>query len=156
MAAVKELQKVGLAAIEGDHLLVVRKKGAHAFILPGGKPEGTEQDLETLSWEVNEELGCSIAETRFEGAFTDVAADISDTIVTVRLYTGKLIGDPSPASEIEELAWIRITGLCDLPLAPSLINQILPHLRREQSGVVAIAPRRCGLTTERLGRLASA
>jgi 8-oxo-dGTP diphosphatase len=151
MVARNELLKVGLAAIEGDHLLVVRKKGGHAFILPGGKPEEAEQDLETLSREVDEELGCSITQMQFEGAFVDVAADMTDTIVTVRLYTGNLLGDPRPESEIEELAWISLVGPCDLPLAPSLTNQILPHLHRKQSAAAEIALTRCRITTERLG-----
>lgn len=133
MTTRKELKKVGLATIEDGLLLVVRKRGTHSFILPGGKPEGAEQDLETLNREVNEELGCSVAHAHFEGAFTDVAADLCETVVTVRLYAGKLIGDPHPASEIEEIAWINLAGPFELPLAPSLTNKILPHLNREQS-----------------------
>ena len=150
MVASRELQKVGLAAIEGGCLLVVRKKGTRAFILPGGKPEGAEQDLETLSREIDEELGCSVGYLRFEGAFTDVAADTPNTIVTVRLYAGKLLGDPHPASEIEELAWISLNGPCDLPLAPSLTNKILPHLHRELSAVISRAPTPCRVRAERL------
>ncbi len=148
----KKLQKIGLATIEGDRLLVVRKKGTRAFILPGGKPEGAEHDLDALSREVNEELGCSIANVRFEGAFTDAAAEIPDTIVTVRLYAGELIGHPHPASEIEELAWVPLTGSCDLPLAPSLTNKILPHLHREQSRLHRSKPR---VTLEKLKHRAS-
>jgi 8-oxo-dGTP diphosphatase len=64
---------------------------------------------------------------------------MSDTIVTVRLYAGKLLGHPRPASEIEELAWVALTGPCNLPLAPSLTNKILPYLRREQSRAAAQA-----------------
>jgi 8-oxo-dGTP diphosphatase len=134
-----ELQKVGLATIEGGCLLVVRKTGTQTFILPGGKPEGAENDLDTLSREVREELGCSICNLRFEGAFTDIAADMFETIVTIRLYAGKLIGDPHPTSEIEELAWVPLAGPCDLPLAPSLTNKILPHLHYKKGWVAAHA-----------------
>ena len=130
MISNKEIKKVGLATIENGQLLVVRKKGTYSFILPGGKPEGSEQDLETLNRELQEELGCSFADPHFEGSFSDVAADLYETIVTVRLYAAKLVGDPRPASEIEEIAWVNLMGSVDLPLAPSLTNKILPHLNR--------------------------
>src|SRR5579872_607731 len=103
MAESKALQKVGLAMIKEDHLLVVRKRGTKTFILPGGKHEGRENDLQALRRELHEELGCRLKNARFEGSFTDTAADLFDTIITVRLYAGVLSGEPHPASEIEEL-----------------------------------------------------
>ncbi len=114
--------------IKEDQLLVVRKRGTVSFILPGGKPEGREDDLEALQRELQEELGCHVVGARFEGAFTDKAADLVNTIVTVRLYAGNLRGKPRPASEIEEMAWVSLSAPSHLPLAPSLTNQILPHL----------------------------
>jgi 8-oxo-dGTP diphosphatase len=128
MAASKALLKVGLAMIKEDHLLVVRKRGTKTFILPGGKPEGREKDLEALRRELQEELGCTLTKARFEGAFTDTAADLLNTVVTVRLYAGILSGEPRPASEIEELAWVSLCAPSDLPLAPSITNKILPYL----------------------------
>jgi 8-oxo-dGTP diphosphatase len=126
--------KIGLAVTEGDRVLLVRKRGGGCFILPGGKPERGEDDLETLSREIQEELGCTIQadSLAFLGSFTDVAADTSNAIVTVRLYKGALIGSPAPKSEIEALRWIR--NLEDgSVLAPSLRNQILPFLFSQAS-----------------------
>jgi 8-oxo-dGTP diphosphatase len=59
--ACRWIHKVGLAVVSGDRLLVVRKRGTGTFILPGGKPEGSEGDLATLAREVDEELGCDSA-----------------------------------------------------------------------------------------------
>lgn len=129
----KTIRKVGLAAVESGHLLVVRKRGGALFILPGGKPEGKELDLETLNRELHEELGCAVAHTRFEGAFTDEAAEMSDTLVVVRLYAGTLVGTPQPAAEIEEMAWLDLSAPGSLPLAPSLTNHILPYLCRREA-----------------------
>lgn len=125
----RRIFKVGLAVTDGDRLLVVRKKGGYRYILPGGKPEKGEGDLETLSREIFEELGCAIEHNTLEflGAFTDTAADMSDTTVTVRLYGGRLEGMPSAKAEIETLRWIS-RGEDDNSLAPSLKNQILPFL----------------------------
>lgn len=127
--AIRELMKIGLAMIKEDSLLVVRKRGTICFILPGGKPEGRENDLEALRRELREELGCVVVAPRYAGAFTDKAADLQNTVVTVRLYTGTLRGEPQPASEIEELAWLKLTQPVNLPLAPSITNKILPYLR---------------------------
>ena len=129
----RTIQKVGLAAVEAGRLLVVRKRGGSLFILPGGKPEGRERDLETLSREVREELGCRVSHAKFEASFTDDAAEMSDTVVVVRLYAGKLVGKPQPASEIEEMAWLDLAAPNSLPLAPSLINHILPYLSRREA-----------------------
>ena len=120
--------KVGLAVMDAGRILLVRKRGAEVFILPGGKPEAGEDDLATLHREIDEELGCRVemAGLQFEGAFTDQVAGKPDTTVTVRLYRGTLIGEPQCRAEIEELRWIAAAELYGTPLAPSLTNQILP------------------------------
>jgi 8-oxo-dGTP diphosphatase len=124
------IEKVGLATFDGDRLLVVRKRGGTLFILPGGKPEGQEGDLATLARELDEELGCRVAKPILSGVFKDRAAGIDDAIVIVRLYTGELLGDPLPQAEIEEIAWLNMRKPGSLPLAPSIVNGIIPHLRR--------------------------
>jgi 8-oxo-dGTP diphosphatase len=134
--------KIGLAMIKEDSLLVVRKRGTVCFILPGGKPEGRENDLEALRRELREELGCVLVAPRFAGAFTDKAADLRNTVVTVRLYAGRLRGEPQPASEIEELAWVKLTEPVELPLAPSITNKILPYLRAHLTPKAGASPRR--------------
>ncbi len=125
----KHILKVGLAVIDGARVLVVRKRGGFRFILPGGKPESGENDVQTLRREIEEELGCGLDDKTIEflGDFTDTAADMTDTTVTVRLYKGRLDGRPSPRSEIETLRWVA-SGEDDGSLAPSLRNQILPFL----------------------------
>jgi 8-oxo-dGTP diphosphatase len=130
MMSCKWIEKVGLAALDDGRLLVVRKHGGTMFILPGGKPEGTEGDLAALTRELDEELGCSVSSPSLSGVFTDRAAGVSDAVVVVRLYQGNLVGNPIPQAEIEELAWLDIRKPDTLPLAPSIVNGILPHLRK--------------------------
>jgi len=127
----KWIHKVGLAAERDGQLLVARKRGLDTFILPGGKPEGDETDLQTLSREVIEELGCAIEQPILRGVFKDVAAGSSESVVVVRLYSAKLVGEPTPCSEIEELAWVDMEKP-GLKLAPSISNRILPFLRRKR------------------------
>ena len=129
---VKWIHKVGLAAERDGHLLVARKRGLDTYILPGGKPEGEETDLQTLAREVTEELGCAIEKPFLRGVFKDIAAGASGTVVVVRLYSANIIGEPKPCSEIVELAWIDMKKP-GVKLAPSIANGILPYLRRNKN-----------------------
>ena len=129
IATVRWIQKVGLAVEREGRLLVARKRGLDAYILPGGKPEGNETDIQTLSREIREELGCEVEGAVLRGVFKDVAAGAAEAVVVVRLYSANLVGEPSPCSEIEELAWVDVRHP-DLKLAPSIENFILPFLRR--------------------------
>ena len=74
----KRIVKIGLAVTDGNRVLLVKKRGGQRFILPGGKPEIGEQDLDTLRREIQEELGCDIESNsvEFVGSFTDAAADL--------------------------------------------------------------------------------
>jgi 8-oxo-dGTP diphosphatase len=135
----REITKIGLAVIDGDRLLLVRKRGAEFYILPGGKPEGGETDAETLSRELEEELGCGVLSDRltFLGIFTDTAAGMPGVKVTVRLYSGLLIGTPSPRAEIEQLLWWQRSNHRASCLAPSLRNSILPFLCHQDVAGIA-------------------
>lgn len=125
--------KIGLAVVRDGRLLVVRKRGKSLFILPGGKPEEGEGDLKALEREIAEELGCTCVAPRLEGDFSDVAAEMGDATVTVRLYSGELSETPRACSEIVELAWVELVGNQSVALAPSITNRILPHLARDGS-----------------------
>lgn len=136
---IRWIRKVGAAIMHEDRLLVVRKRGMNIFILPGGKPEGDETELQTLAREIDEELGCGIMDTCLAGTFKDVAAGADEAVVVVKLYTAKLFGNPAPQSEIEEMAWVPLRGRSPVELAPSITNGIIPHLRRHGRGASAQA-----------------
>jgi 8-oxo-dGTP diphosphatase len=129
MRAKRTVLKVGLAVIRNGKLLLVRKRGLEHLILPGGKPEAGESEIEVLHREIREELGCGVREQAFEGCFSDVAAGNHGLLVTVMLYLGELVGDPVPKSEIRQLEWINLFSPVRTQVAPSLLNGILPHLR---------------------------
>jgi len=130
MSPHREIIKIGLAVTDGSRLLLVRKRGGRSYILPGGKPEQGEDDFQALEREVEEELGCRIdsLSVQYLGAFSDVAADLENTVVTVRLYAARLIGLPAPTSEIEQLEWFAPEMQRYMVLAPSLQNKIVPFL----------------------------
>ena len=57
---VRDITKIGLAIVDANHLLLVRKRNSSFYILPGGKPEPGEDDIAALCREIDEELGCRI------------------------------------------------------------------------------------------------
>jgi 8-oxo-dGTP diphosphatase len=126
----REITKIGLAVMDGDRVLLVKKRGSDFLILPGGKPEKNETDVQTLSRELDEELGCRLVcdQLTFLGTFSDEAAGMPGVNVTVRLYAGSVVGTPIPHAEIDSIVWWAPTGHPQSVLAPSLKNSILPFL----------------------------
>lgn len=123
----RQIVKVGLAVVRDGHILMVRKKIGPSFILPGGKPLVGEDDVSALNRELDEELGCMLLDAVYLGDFSAPAADMTDTMVTVKLYRGEITGDPKPQAEIAEVRWIAISSP-DVTIAPSLSGKILPFL----------------------------
>src|SRR5271156_5384539 len=127
---VREITKIGLAVMDGDRVLLVKKRGSDFLILPGGKPEKNETDEQTLSRELEEELGCRLVSDQltFLGTFSDEAAGMPGVNVTIRLYAGSVAGTPVPHAEIDSIVWWTPTEHRHSVLAPSLKNSILPFL----------------------------
>jgi 8-oxo-dGTP diphosphatase len=126
----REITKIGLAVMDGDRVLLVKKKGSEFLILPGGKPEKDETDVQTLSRELEEELGCRLDSDQltFLGTFSDEAAGMPGVRVTIRLYVGSVVGTPIPHAEIDAVVWWTPSEHHHSLLAPSLKNSILPFL----------------------------
>ncbi|MEO1592211.1 MAG: NUDIX domain-containing protein, partial [Cyanobacteria bacterium J06632_22] len=110
----------------------VRKRHTCKFMFPGGKPLPGEADGAAVAREVSEELGCQTdpASVTALGQFTTAAANEPNTRLIAAVYRGRLLGRPTPTSEIEEIRWI--TGQeTELDLAPLLTDCILPLLRQQ-------------------------
>ncbi|UPT64918.1 MAG: NUDIX domain-containing protein [Hyphomonadaceae bacterium JAD_PAG50586_4] len=88
------VNKIGLAIIEDDRLLLVRKAGLEQLILPGGKPEGDETDTETIVREIREELECEVVlhSLFYMSTFEDRRAGSAHDVVRVKLFKAELAG----------------------------------------------------------------
>ncbi len=99
------INKVALAVFKDKRLLQVRtKKQPEVFYTLGGKIEEGETDLDCLRREVKEEIGCDVTSVKFLHEFEDVAHG-KKAILHLKMYEGKLKGEPKPSSEIVEIGW---------------------------------------------------
>ena len=112
----------------GGRVLTVRKRGTSTFMLPGGKRNPGEADLDTLSRELGEELGCDLVSAQHLGTYDAPAANEPDTRVYGAIYLADVAGGLQAKAEIEELLWIEPKAPPRVRLAPLLERQVLPRL----------------------------
>ncbi|MDO5676722.1 MAG: GNAT family N-acetyltransferase [Propionibacteriaceae bacterium] len=118
---------------EGD-LLMVRKRGTHRFMLPGGKVEPGETHLAAILREVEEEVGLTLDPTAVGllGHWTAGAANEPGLVISSDVFIAPLPGDPHASGEIEELRWLPISSEVDYgqdpTLSPMLTEHVIPAL----------------------------
>jgi 8-oxo-dGTP pyrophosphatase MutT (NUDIX family) len=115
---------------ESGRILLVRKEGTEAFMLPGGKIAGAEEPVAALVREIEEELGCGIAPApRALGRFSAAAANEPGARVEAELFAVALVGEAAPAAEIAEMRWHDPDEAPTFPLAPLAQEHVLPMVR---------------------------
>ncbi len=126
--------KIGLLILNSDatKFLVCEKDKNDMtadYIMPGGQME--EKDaVECLKREIKEELDCEIdvPSLVYIGEYADVAAGDADHEVIIDLYQGKLIGEPTPSSEVKYIHWIGKADADNKRVSPIVRNKIIPAL----------------------------
>jgi len=123
---------VAAVAIDGrGEILLVRKCGTSAFMLPGGKPGPGESALDALVREIGEERDCGVdrAACRSLGTFRAAAANEPGFTVEAELFAVSLVGDPRPSGEIDEMRWLDPGSEPPFPMAQLAREHALPQAR---------------------------
>ena len=112
---------------ESGRYLLVRKRGTHVFMQPGGKREPGEDDLTALARELDEELGLTIVAGSAEslGTFRARAANESGREVVAAVYDVAVTGEPVARAEIAEILWFDPRDPPAVPVAPLTRDHIL-------------------------------
>lgn len=124
--------KVGLLILSPDQkkFLVCEKGSLPNFIMPGGKIEKGEADIDCLRREINEELGVKFDEASLKlvGEYRDLAAGATGQDIKITLYQAKVIGEPKPRAEIKSIYWIGKDDFNNPKQSPIIKNKIIPDL----------------------------
>lgn len=98
-------EAVGAVVIENGYILLVRKK--KTWILPGGKPESGESNIECLSREVEEELRVRLKNPRrLDEKFIGITPHKGDFLCE-KVYLVEVEGEIVPSAEIEAAEWTK-------------------------------------------------
>lgn len=120
---------------DGDTLLV-RKRGASAFMQPGGKIEPGEAPADALIRELSEEIGVTVTAAEFEflGQFQAQAANEPGHMVIADVFLLHVRDDDIHATaEIEETRWISLAEPGEIIMAPLTEHHILPFFLQRES-----------------------
>lgn len=117
---------------DAGRLLLVRKRGTQAFMLPGGKLEPGESPRSALLRELHEELDLQMDDATLQplGRFQAPAANEPGLHIDADVFFARLPYPVQAAAELEELAWHAADAPDVSPLAPLLIDHVLPALNR--------------------------
>lgn len=127
----KVIRKIGAAFFSDGKVLMTRSHGIDVLYVPGGKLEEGESDIDCLAREIMEELNVEIdRETvKFLEEFQDEAYGKINADVNIRLFTGKLLGEPKATNEVAEIIFAD-SSIDSKYLAP-IDRQILPWLKKK-------------------------
>lgn len=127
------IHKTALAVFkEGQMLMVRTNKNAEVFYTLGGKVEPGESEEASLHREVKEEVGVAIAtgSLKFLREFEAPAHGRDNTRVNIKLYTGTLVGEPMPSSEVVEIRYFDSS--IDKKHLTDITEEIFRWLARQQ------------------------
>jgi 8-oxo-dGTP diphosphatase len=117
---------------DAGRLLVVRKRGTHVYMQPGGKPEPGETAAETLSRELAEELGVDVPVDELEplGQFTAPAANEASTNVVADVFRVTITAPVAAGAEIDDVRWMHPSEFATSRVAPLITEHMLPFMSR--------------------------
>jgi len=115
-----------VVGIRNNNILLVRKQ--ETWILPGGKPETEESDIQCLIREIKEELpGIKLKNFQFYKMFKGVTPHKGDLFQT-KAYFADIEGELNPSAEINAAEWVENTSKYKLS---DITKKVIYSLHRE-------------------------
>lgn len=118
------IDKIAWIYLKDRKVLSTLSKGKDKYYIPGGKREEFENDIETLTREIKEELSVDldISSIRYYGSFKAQAHGKSEGIVVkMSCYTANYNRDLKEDSEIEEIVWLTYKDIENVSPVDKLI-----------------------------------
>lgn len=104
------IDKLAWIYIKDKKILSTLSKGKDKYYIPGGKRENYENDVETLTREIKEELmvELNLDTLKYYGVFKAQAHGKSEgIIVKMSCYFADYVGNLKADSEISEIVWLN-------------------------------------------------
>lgn len=108
------IDKLAWIYIKDKKILSTLSKGKDKYYIPGGKRENYENDIETLTREIKEELmvDLNLDTLKYYGVFKAQAHGKTEGIVVkMSCYFAEYIGDLKANSEIAEIVWLNYNDI---------------------------------------------
>lgn len=108
------IDKIAWIYIKDKKILSTLSFGKDKYYIPGGKREEFENDIETLTREIKEELSVELdlSSIRYYGTFKAQAHGKSEgIIVKMSCYNADYIGELKVDSEIEKIVWLNYSDI---------------------------------------------
>ena len=125
------INKVGAIILKDKKILAVRKvtrDDRPEFIIPGGRVEGNEENIETLIRELKEELSVDILQAEYFGYVDDIAI-FEQVPIHIEIYYTTIKGEPVCDNEIKEFIWVDRDYLDKgIMLSSTLKDNVIPKL----------------------------
>lgn len=128
------IHKAAGILIKNKKLLVEKSYGKDFYISPGGSIEEGESSKLALKRELMEEFSIETNIVDFEkfGTFYAKAAGKEEVHIRIDVFVVKnWVGDPTPTSEVEKLAWIT-SNYGDMPVGSIFAKDVIPRLKSAQ------------------------
>lgn len=108
------IDKIAWIYIKDKKILSTLSFGKDKYYIPGGKREEFENDIETLTREIKEELlvDLDLNSIRYYGTFKAQAHGKAEgIIVKMSCYNADYIGELKVDSEIEKIVWLNYSDI---------------------------------------------
>ncbi|MFC0561544.1 NUDIX hydrolase [Halalkalibacter alkalisediminis] len=125
------IKKVGAAIINNGRLLAVSKKESpDFFMLPGGKIEAGESEIDALRRELKEEISVELISYKHLGKYLTIVMDGKEKL-ELSVYETLYKGDPIPDNEIADIKWLPLDSEKSKFIGSGITDFTLPTLRKK-------------------------